>query len=296
MATTTPATPETPGTTNTAGLAPWAAPYITNYLGQAQALGQQPYQTYQGPLTAGPSALQNKVFEGLGALSMPQNLGGSFTSAGTMGVPQASVAGNLQGVSAGTGIAANYMNPYLQNVLQPQLEEMRRQAQINLQPTLSKFTGAGGYGGSREAIMRSEADRNLLDQMTGAIGKGYSSAFDMGRQQFNTEQQQGRDLVNLMGQAGGQQRAIEQEGVEADLSEFNRQREYPYKQVQFMRDMISGLPIGSVSSNPAQLSGLAALIGALGGADKLVQATGQGSLSDLLKNLFGFNMGGGEAT
>ena len=46
------------GSTNTQGLADWAAPYITNYLGQAQALAQTPYQTYQGPLTAGASNLQ----------------------------------------------------------------------------------------------------------------------------------------------------------------------------------------------------------------------------------------------
>jgi hypothetical protein len=33
------------GSTNTQGLADWASPYITNYLGQAQALSQSPYQT-----------------------------------------------------------------------------------------------------------------------------------------------------------------------------------------------------------------------------------------------------------
>jgi hypothetical protein len=68
------------GSTNTQGLADWASPYITNYLGQAQALAQTPYQTYQGPLTAGASDLQNKVFNGLAGLTMPTNLGQSFAS------------------------------------------------------------------------------------------------------------------------------------------------------------------------------------------------------------------------
>jgi hypothetical protein len=55
--------------------------------------------------------------------------------------------------------------------------------------------------------------------------------------------------------------------------------------------MISGLPIGSVTNTPAQLSGIAQLIGAVGGIDRLLKDTGQSSLSDLLGNL-GFNLGG----
>ena len=54
------------GGTSTQGLAPWAANYITDYLGKAQALANTPYQTYQGPLTAGASDLQTKAFEGIG--------------------------------------------------------------------------------------------------------------------------------------------------------------------------------------------------------------------------------------
>ena len=90
-------------------LSSWAAPYITNMLGQAQALGQTPYQTYQGPLTAGPSTLQNQFFGGLGGLGFPSRLGQSFTD---------------------TGVAQSYMNPYMQQVLQPQLQAMQRQADI----------------------------------------------------------------------------------------------------------------------------------------------------------------------
>jgi hypothetical protein len=57
--------------------------------------------------------------------------------------------------------------------------------------------------------------------------------------------------------------------------------------------MIAGLPTGSVTNTPAQLSGIAQLIGATGGIDKLLKDTGQGSLGDLLRNL-GINFGGGE--
>jgi hypothetical protein len=91
--------------------------------------------------------------------------------------------------------------------------------------------------------------------------------------------------------AGATERGITSEGIAADLAEFNTQREFPYKQVQFQRDMITGLPTGSVTNQPNQLSGIAALIAAAGGIDKLMQSTGQGSLGDMLKKL-GLDFGG----
>lgn len=282
------------GGTSAQGLAGWAAPYITGYLGQAQALSQQPYQTYQGPLTAGASELQSQAFQGIGGLTVPNQgqysaVGGSFTD---------------------QGVAQNYMNPYLSQVLNPQLAEMQRQSSINLQPQLAKLTAAGGYGGSREALLRGEEQRNLLDKTAQATGQAYGNAFTQAMNQYNAEQQRKvneaqfgsefglrglaaqQGVYDQMAKLGGTQRDITQQGITADLNEFNAQREFPYKQVQFQRDMISGLPVSSVTNTPAQLGGVAQLITALGGVDTLLQQTGQSSLGDLLKNLFGGNLGG----
>lgn len=282
----------TTGGTSTQGLADWAAPYITNYLGQAQALGQQPYQTYQGPLTAGASDLQSQAFQGIGNLTVPGN--GQYTPVG--------------GSFADAGVAQQYMNPYLSQALNPQLDELRRQSQITGLGNATKMTGAGAFGGSRQAILDAENQRNLLQQIAKTTGEGYASAYDKAMAQYNTEQarkineaqfgsefglkglaaQQG--ILDQALKAGATQRDIEQQGITADLEEFNKQRDYPYKQVQFMRDMISGLPTSSVTNTPAQMSGIAQLISSVGGIDKLLQTTGQGSLGDLLKNL-GLNFG-----
>ena len=284
------------GGTSTAGLADWAAPYITNYLGQAQALGNAPYQTYQGPLTAGESGLQTQAFQGIGGLTVPNQ--GQYTSVG--------------GSFTDKGVAGNYMNPYLQQALDPQMKELQRQADIQRVADAGRLTGAGAFGGSRQAIMESEGRRNLLDKQSNILGQGYASAYDKAMAQFNADQQRkvqeaqfGADfglkglaaeqgiLKDQLG-AGAVQRGITSEGIAADLGEFNAQREFPYKQVQFQRDMITGLPTGSVTNTPAQLSGIAQLIGATGGIDKLLKDTGQGSLGDLLRNL-GINFGGGES-
>jgi hypothetical protein len=180
------------------------------------------------------------------------------------------------------------MNPYLQSVLTPQLEELRRQNDITQMNTNAKMTGAGAYGGGRQAIMNAENNRNLMQEMNKTVGAGYANAFDKGMGQFNTEQRTGMDLNKLLADVGGQQRGIESEGVAADLAEFNQQRQYPYQQVQFQRDMISGLPAGSVSSNANAPTGIAALASAAGGLDALLNMAGgkeRGGLAEMLKNL-----------
>ncbi len=299
------ATTPAPGTSSQSTLSEYAGPYVTSMLGKAEALSEQPYQVYQGPMTAGESGLQNKVFQGLGNLNFPSQLGGTFSSGSAYTPPAMTpgayapgaigtgagmsggigslggMGGTAGGTASGTttpplGMASQYMNPYLQSVLQPQLEELRRQSQINLQPGMAKMTQAGGYGGGRQAIMESEANRNLLQQQNQAIGQGYASAYDKAMQQFNTEQGQAKTLADIMSQAGGQQRGIEQEGITADYNEFLAQRDYPQKMLQFQQSMLQGLPISTVSTSPASQTGLGALQSTVGTL---------GSTYDLLKKL-----------
>ena len=283
----------TSGGTSSSTLSEWAGPYVTDMLGKAQAISEQPYAVYGGPQTAAESGLQSKVFQGLGNLNFPGQLGQSFSSTGAyqppgmtpgiyntqpvgMGAPPAGGMGApMGGQSSGqTGVAAQYMNPYLDSVLQPQLAELRRQSEINLQPGLAKMTQSGGYGGGRQAIMESEANRNLLQEQNKAIGTGYASAYDKAMGQFNTEQAQAKTLADMMAEAGGQQRGIEQQGISADYNEFLAQRDDPMKKTQYLQSMLQGLPISTVSSTPAQQSGLGSLVSSVGG---------MGSIMDSLK-------------
>jgi len=277
------------GGTSEQTLSSWAGPYVTNMLGKAQAISNEPYQVYGGPQTAGASGLQDKVFQGLGNLSYPNQLGQTFSSTGayqppTMGTNAYTPSAIGTGAGAGTGIggldigagatgtqgiASQYMNPYLQSVLNPQLEEMRRQSQMNLQPGLAKLTQAGGFGGGRQAIMESEANRNLLQEQNKAIGQGYANAYDKGLAQFNTEQGQAKTLSDMMAAAGTAQRGIEQEGITADYNEFLAQRDDPTKKVQFLQSMLQGLPYATVTNTPLGKSGLGQLAEIGGSMDSL---------------------------
>jgi hypothetical protein len=258
------------GTTGTeSNLSNWAGQYVTDMLGKGQALSEMPYDQYQGPLTAGASTLQNKVSTGLQNTAFPSNLGGSFSSA-----TAPTIGAEGQPTGAG-GIASNYMNPYLSAVLNPQLAEMRRQAEINNQSSLGGLTKVGAFGGGRQAIMESEAGRNLLNAQNTAIGQGYSNAYDKGMQQFNVEQGQAKDLAGLMAQQGAVDRGITGEGIAADKAQFEEARLNPYKMVQFQQSLLSGLPLAAQTYNQAPTDNFTQFSNAATTLDALLKKLGQ---------------------
>jgi hypothetical protein len=238
----------------------WAGEYMSDMLGKTQALTSSPYQQYGGPLTAGESGLQSKVFSGLQNVSFPGNLGSSFSSTGAP-----TIGADGQPVGGGTSPASQYMNPYLQSVLNPQLAEMRRQNEITNMGANAKFTGAGAFGGGRQAIMNAENNRNMMQEQNKAIGQGYSNAYDKAMSQFNTEQAQGMGLARLMSDQGAQQRGIEAEGIAADKKAFEEARENPYRMLQFQQSMLNGMPISATNIDKATPSALQQAFSGAGG-------------------------------
>ena len=229
-------------------LSNYAGDYVTGMLGKGQALAGEEYQSYGGPLTAGQSELQTDAFQGIGGLNIPTANMGAFT-------PQTFTAQN----------AANYMNPYLMASLQPQIAEARRQSELDRLQNASRMTQAGSFGGSRQAILDSENQRNLQSNLAGITGAGYSNAYDNAMNQFNIEQDRARgvqDDTNKYGlgaiqklyDMGTAQRGIESEGISADQAQFKEERDYPYKQVQYMQSLLQGLPIEAQQRSYSGLS------------------------------------------
>ena len=235
-------------------LSTWAGDYVTDMLGQGKALGNQAYQAYEGPLSAGTNTMQDQAFTGIGNLQAPTGMG-AFT-------PQ----------TFGADQAQQYMNPYLMQSLNPQLEEARRQSEIDRVANAGRMTQAGSFGGSRQALMDMENTRNLQSNLADITGQGYASAYDRAQQQFNTEQglgmqaqnasnQYGFDVLGRQEAAGATQRGIESEGMAADYAQFREERDYPYKQVQYMQSLLQGLPLEAQTtsynapSDAAQIAG-----------------------------------------
>jgi len=184
-------------------LSNWGGPYVTNMLGQGQALANMPYQAYMGQLTAGQSPLQTQGFTAASGLTTPTSIGDAATTAGAIGTTAqglsyspttftnqytAPTAYSPTTSSFDATQAATYMNPYLKASLEPQIEEARRQSQITQQQNAARMTGAGAFGGSRQAIMDAETQRNLGSNLANITGQGYNTAYTNAMSQFNADQ------------------------------------------------------------------------------------------------------------
>lgn len=328
MATTPTATTTSTGTTGTgtgsttqmpvgteSSLSNWVGPYVTNMLGKGQALASMPYQAYEGPLTAGPSALQTQAFQGLAGLTVPTGIGAAEQQAAQLGQQMGALSYKPTTFTSQTftpQAAQQYMNPYLQAALNPQIEEARRQADIQRVQQAGRLTKAGAYGGSRQAIMESELARNLQQNLANITGQGYSTAYQQAQQAFEADQArraaaqaatessrqfgagyglqglqgalqaaqqraglaqagQAAGLQNLQAQlgAGSLQRGITGEGIAAQKAQFEEERDFPYKQVQYQQSLLQGLPLQAQTTTYQQPSALSEVLQSAGGIRQL---------------------------
>ena len=263
------------GTSTVNGLSNYIAPYVTNMLGQEQALVNSGMPVYTGQLTAGPSQLQQQQFANANQLAATGLTPTQFQS-GTFD----------------SNAAAQYMNPYTQAALNPQLQALQLQANQNEQGDLSKLTNAGAFGGTRQAVLQGQDAYNLLAQQSNLIGQGYNTAYNNAMNQFNTansqslQAQQNQEAANeasanyglaanqALGTAGATQQGLQQAADTASLNQFNQQVQYPQTLLTDQASMLAGLPIASAATTPntstlstigGDLSGLTAIYEALSG-------------------------------
>ena len=145
---------DTPSSAVVTGPSTFTQPYVQDVLGKGQALLNNPAPQYTGQLSAGTSELQNQAFQGLSNLTLPSTMTTAGTNLLNIGNQAAGTTYNLVGGAFDTNAAQQYMNPYLQASLNPQLEEARRQSQITQLANNAKATQAGAFGGSRQEIGR----------------------------------------------------------------------------------------------------------------------------------------------
>jgi hypothetical protein len=271
----------------------WAQPYSLRLLGQGESLAYDtPYVSYEGQRVAGLDPLQQQAYLGIGSLAPAQQLSQATRMARLAGMrsgmPQ-SFAPRMQ----------QYMSPYIQGVLEQQKRGAIQDYQRSLPGLGAAEVRAGAYGGTRGALMRSEAQRNLQNQLQGIQATGLQQAYDQARQQYNVEQQarlqglvqqlsaagtlgqlgqqqfgQGLQALQQQAQMGEQARSLQQQQLEAQYQDFLARQQYPYKQLGFMSGLIGGVPSTSVSQVEPGGSNLGQLLGALGGIYSLYKGLG----------------------
>lgn len=100
------------------------------------------------------------------------------------------------------GTAAKYMSPYMQQVVDIQKREADRQYKQQLQGLNAQAAGQGAFGGSRHAILESEAARNQQQLLNDIQAKGQQEAYAAGMGQFGKEQDQATAAYGAMGTMG----------------------------------------------------------------------------------------------
>ena len=269
-------------TSTTSTIPDWAQSYFTGEKGifpQAQALAQKGYETYGGDRQAGLSGLTQTAIEGAANMtpSTLTNLGGGIAGSAALNAGNVNYQGFQPGQFTGEAVS-QYMNPFMQNVVDIQQREAQRRADIAGTGRNAQAVKAGAFGGSRQGIMDAEAARNLAIQQGDIQAQGLNQAFTQAQGQFNTEQQlaeqarqygaglglqglqtaiqgagqlgtlgqqgftQDMDINKLQAQYGSQQQAMEQAKLDQQYQDFLTQQQYPYQQLGFYTDILgSGL-------------------------------------------------------
>ena len=100
-----------------------------------------------------------------------------------------------------TGSAVQeYMSPYMQAVVDEQSRRAIQQFQEQRGGRAAQAVGAGAFGGSRQAVQESLAERDLLDRLSGIQATGSQQAFEQAAQMFG--QDRSAEFARQSAQAG----------------------------------------------------------------------------------------------
>tara|TARA_R110002012_G_scaffold3686_9_gene17358 strand:- start:3588 stop:4712 length:1125 start_codon:yes stop_codon:yes gene_type:complete len=154
------------------------------------------------------------------------------------------------------GDISQYENPYIQGVIDPALADIQRRQDLAQQRAQERSINAGAFGGSRSALIESEATRPFAQEaaqtIAGLRSAGFAQAASMAESDANrrqrliesdpflalkARQQQGSFLGGQLGEQykalgllsgiGGQQQRLDQAGLTAQRGEFDREQGYP---------------------------------------------------------------------
>jgi len=282
----------------------WLSDYTQGMIAKANAAAAEPYIPYGGPRIAGFDPTQEAGFaaaeEAAGAYQ-PYLEG---ATAGTIGgLEQASRSfidpGNVE----------QYMNPYIENVLQRQESLAGRTLEEKFLPALQQtFGGAGQYGsrggaGSMEtAGIRGIRDiqENLEEQRLATLGGAYGQAADIfgrdvqragefglrGGMQLGAlgEAAQGLGLrgAGALEAVGAQRRQLGQAGLDLAYGDFQEQRDLPFERLGFMSNIIRGMPysqqVQTTERGPASVYQPSPFSQMVGGAALYKGLTGEGGI------------------
>jgi hypothetical protein len=202
-----------------------------------------------------PIDLPDYQVAGLGALEQQ-----GITAAGTTGIGAPTV---QQGISQVTGAAtpigasqiSQYLNPYQSYVT----DEIARQAAIMGNQLSAQAVNAGAFGGGREGVQQAELQGRALEAMGRAQQQGFNTALGAAQRQQQVglmagqqlgqlglgQQQMAQGDINQLMAAGGVQRQLAQQALDAQRQSTLQQQYEPYQRAEFLANLYAAGPKSS---------------------------------------------------
>ena len=227
-------------------------PFVTDVLEKAQAIQErreeEGYVPFSGPRIAEFSPEQTQAFEQIKGLV---GTGQQYFD------PAARLTASSAFAPTGPQVG-QFMNPYIQNVVDIQQREARRAGDIERQRLGAQAVGAGSFGGSRQAILEAEQSRNLQQQLGDIQARGLAAAFEDAQtrlqQQRERERLAGAQFASLgqaaPGQAfrelsaleaiGAQRQQQAQQALDIAQQEYEIARTFPERTLQDYQSIIRG--------------------------------------------------------
>jgi hypothetical protein len=188
------------------GFAEEIAPYAQKLLGTAELYTDpesNPYMQYMGERQAQFTPLQQQSFENAALMQTAPQLADATALTGMAGLGALNTQYTFNPYAPQQALGENvkqYMSPYIQNVVERQQADARRQSDIASQAQQAQAARSGAFGGSGDYLMRGQARGNLARQMGDIQAKGLQDAYTQAMAQFNTAQGQNQAAQQLNAQ------------------------------------------------------------------------------------------------
>lgn len=247
---------------------PELMPYAKKLLGTAEDLTyKQPYEPYTGQQVAGLNPLQMQALQQTQQQQTASQLGQATDLAGAAGAAGGAAGQNYAQMATDPSAMQAYMSPYMSGVVEQQKLGAMRDFARQIPGMQAAGIRSGGRGGTREALLQAESNRNLQQQLGGIQATGLQSAFQNAQQaqqfganlglQGNAQRLSAAGALGQLGQqqfgqqqainqaqlgAGAQLQQLEQQRLQTSYQDYLNRQRYPYQQLGFMSDLIRGTP------------------------------------------------------
>mgnify|MGYP003135901803 CR=1 FL=1 len=176
----------------------------------------------------------------------------------------------------GASQISQYLNPYQSYVT----GEIARQGQMMQNQLAAQAVGAGAFGGGREGVQQAELQNRTLEAMGRAQQAGFNTALGAAQRQQQVglsagqqlgqmglgQQQMAQADINQLFNAGGVQRQLAQQALDAQRQSTLQQQYEPYQRAEFLANLYA--------AGPKTQSGVT--MGTTPGTNPLAQSVGTG--------------------